>query len=181
MKLSKQDKLDIFETAMTWIVVLGMLVYGVAKIVQFNNGTIPDVKVSELTGMQLMWTFYGYSKPFVYILGAFEIVGGLLLLIKKTRLIGCIFTSTILINIILQDIFYGVHLGALKAALIYQLILIVILWLHKDKIMATVKILTQGVKIQQAKSKWFLKLALAFNVFAILRIIEYYITIKWSS
>ena len=35
MKLTKQEKLDIFENAISWIVVFAMYVYGFAKIIQF--------------------------------------------------------------------------------------------------------------------------------------------------
>lgn len=178
MKLTKQDQYDIFENAISWIVVFGMFIYGGAKGVQFGNGTLPDKLVSEMTGMELMWAFYGYSKPFAITIGVLEIIGGLLILFKKTRLIGCIFTSTILINIILQDYFYGVHLGALKAALLYQSILLLILWLNRAKVIAGIKqlFLRANTKINK---QLILKLGIAFLLFVLLRIGEYWITIKW--
>lgn len=178
MKLSKKDQYDIFENAISWIVVFGMFIYGGAKGVQFANPQLIDKLVSEMTGMELMWAFYGYSKPFALTIGALEIAGGFLILFKKTRLIGCIFTSTILINIILQDYFYGVHLGALKVALLYQSIILLILWLNRDKVIAGVKTLfVQGdTKISK---QLIIKLGFAFLLFIILRIGEYWITIKW--
>lgn len=178
MRLSKQDQYDIFENAISWIVVFGMFIYGGAKGVQFSNVNLVDKLVSEMTGMELMWSFYGYSKPFAIIIGVLEITGGFLILFKKTRLIGCIFTSTILINIILQDYFYGVHLGALKAALLYQSIILVILWLNRTKVIAGVKQLFLPFNTKLSK-QLILKLGLAFLLFIILRIGEYWITIKW--
>lgn len=82
-----------------------MFIYGFGKLFQFEGAAEIDKTVSELNGMQLMWAFYGYSKSFAITLGIFEVIGGLLILIKRTRIIGCLFTSTILINVILQDIF----------------------------------------------------------------------------
>lgn len=73
--------------------------------------------------MQLMWAFYGYSYPFVITLGVLEVLGG-------------IFVSTILSNVILQDIYCGVNFGALKAALV---------------------ILTNHISFPQTKSKWTIK------------------------
>ena len=178
MQLTKQDQYDIFENAISWIVVLGMFIYGGAKGVQFGNATLADKLVSEMTGMELMWSFYGYSKPFALTIGALEIIGGFLILFKKTRLIGCIFTSTILINIILQDYFYDVHLGALKAALLYQSIILLILWLNRGKVIAGVKQLFLQANTQLNK-QLILKLGLAFILFVLLRIGEYWITIKW--
>lgn len=88
MTLTKNDKIEIFENAISWIVVFAMFIYGAAKTVQFNGGSEIDKTVSELTGMQLMWAFYGFSKSFAITLGLFEIIGGILILLKRTRIIG---------------------------------------------------------------------------------------------
>lgn len=109
-------------------------------------------------------------------LGLFEITGGILILIKRTCVIGCILTSTILVNVILQDVFYEVNFGALKAALIYQLLILVILWLNREKVMRSIRVLLERRKIKQSKTKLFVKLLLAFVIFAGLRVLEYFIT-----
>lgn len=179
MNLSKDEKSEIFEDAISWIVVLGMFIYGGAKLVQFDGAAQFDKNVSELTGMQLMWAFYGYSKAFAIVLGALELTGGILILIRRTRLIGCLFTSTILINIILQDIFFGVHTGALKAAITYQSMTLIILWVHKEKFIKSIKALLIGKENKQPKVRLIKKLLIAFAIFIVLRVLEYYITIKW--
>ena len=132
-----------------------------------------------MTGMELMWVFYGYSKSYAITLGIFEVIGGTLILIKRTRIIGCLFTSTILVNVILQDIYFGVHLGALKAAILYQVLILIILWLNREKLVNSIKTLLIPGKIGETKTKFFVKLLIAFGVFVGLRIFEYFITIKW--
>lgn len=179
MNFTKKDKIEIFENAISWIVVFAMLVYGGAKVIQFNGASDIDKGVSELTGMELMWAFYGYSKSFAVTLGIFEIIGGLLIFIKKTRIIGCLFTSTILVNVILQDIFYEVYLGALRAAILYQLLILIILWMNKEKLIRSIKALLASTKLEQTKLKFLTKLLIAFAIFIGLRILEYYLTIKW--
>jgi hypothetical protein len=178
MTFDKKDKIDIVENAISWIVVFAMLVYGFGKLIQFQDAVDMNKTFAEMTGMELLWAFYSYSTPFVITLGILEVIGGILILIKKTRLIGCLFTTTILVNVILQDIFYGVHLGALKAAILYQFLILIILWIHKDKMIACIKALVNFDKSQQTKAKHVTKLLIAFGVFVILRILEYYITIK---
>ncbi|MHA6697491.1 hypothetical protein [Chryseobacterium sp. A301] len=177
MNFTRRDKIEIFENAISWIIVFAMFVYGGAKIIQFNGASAINKSVSELSGMELMWAFYGYSKSFAITLGIFEIVGGILILIKKTRVIGSLFTSTILINVILQDIYFGVHLGALRAAIIYQLLILIILWLNRNKLIRSIKTLLESNKIQQTKMKYIVKIVMALALFAALRILEYYITI----
>ncbi|AFL82583.1 hypothetical protein Aeqsu_3148 [Aequorivita sublithincola DSM 14238] len=176
--MTKKDKIEIFENATSWIVVFAMFVYGGAKIIQFDGAIAIDQSVSELTGMELMWAFYGYSKSFAVTLGIFEIIGGLLIFLKKTRIIGCLFTSTILVNVILQDIFYDVHLGALRAAILYQVLILIILWINKEKLIRSIKVLLESTKLEQTKLKLFTKLLIAFAIFIGLRILEYYITMK---
>lgn len=178
MNFDKKDKMEIFENAISWIVVFAMFIYGGAKLFQFDSSIGLDKTVSEMTGMELMWSFYGYSKAFAITIGIFEIFGGLLILFKKTRIIGCLFTSAILINIIFQDIFYFVHLGALRAAILYQILILIIVWLNKEKLIKSLKILLESKKIEQSKTKLFLKLVIAFLLFVGFRIAEYYLTIR---
>ena len=179
MVLTKKDKIEIFENAISWIVVIAMFIYGGGKLIQFDGAAEIDKTISEMNGMELMWAFYGYSKSFAITLGVFELIGGFLILIKRTRIIGCLFTSTILVNVIFQDIYFGVHLGALKAAILYQLLVSIILLLNKEKLIISIKTLLRSDKTEQTKTKFFVKTLIALGIFAGLRILEYFITIKW--
>lgn len=168
---------EVIENAISWIVVFAMFIYGGAKIIQFDGAATITKPVSEMTGMELMWAFYGYSKTFAIILGALEIVGGVLLLFPGTRIIGCLFTSTLLVNIIIQDVVFEVNTGALRAAILYQLIIFLILWINRRRLFLSLKILLRRRKDLQSQTKWvwrFLATALLFLVF---RILEYYITV----
>ena len=179
MNLTKKDKIEIFENALSWIIVMAMFIYSGGKLIQFGDVAEIDKTVSEMNGMELMWAFYGYSKSFAITLGVFELIGGLLILINRTRIIGCLFTSTILVNVIFQDIYFGVHLGALKAAILYQLLILIILLLNKDKLIMSIKTLLISDKTEQTKTKFFIKILIAFGIFIGLRTLEYFITIKW--
>lgn len=176
MNFNKKDKTEIFENAISWIVIFAMFVYGGAKTIQFEGAVAIGKTVSKMTGMELMWAFYGYSKSYALTLGLIEIIGGILILIKKTRIIGCLFVSTILVNVIFQDIYFGVHLGALKAAILYQSLLLIILWLNRARLIQSIKILIRSDKSEQSKIKFFVKLFIAFILFVVFRIAEYYLT-----
>jgi hypothetical protein len=179
LKFEKKDIIEILENAFCFIVVMAMFIYGGAKIIQFDGAFETNKSVAEMTGMQLMWAFYGYSKPFAITLGVLEITGGILMLIRRTRILGCLFVSTILVNVILQDIFYEVNIGALRAALIYQFLIIVILWFNKEKLYQSIKLLISTQVIGQSKKAFFIKIGLSIILFVILRIIEFYLTTKW--
>jgi len=177
MKINSADKSLIIENALCWIVVFGMLVYGIAKIVQFNGAADMDKTVSELTSMQLMWAFYGRSQAFAITLGILEVTSGILIFFRKTRLIGCLLATTILTNIILQDIFYDVHKGALYAAILYQSIIFMIFYLHRGAMIDAFYSLIDNSYKTNVNSKFIINLILAFVLFIIFRILEYYITI----
>jgi len=179
MYLTRKDWLQILENALAYIIVLAMLAYGVGKLVQFKHAQHVSTPVSELSGMQLMWAFYGYSRPFVLTLGALEIIGGLLVLIKRFRLIGCLLVSSILINVILQDIFYDVNIGALRAAIFYQVAIVIIFIINKQIVIDVWKKLMQINITQENLKKKLFVIFISILFFVLLRIIEYYITIRW--
>ena len=176
VKFNKQDKLDIIENGAAWLVVMAMVLYGIGKSVQFHSATPVGTPVSQLSGMELMWAFYGYSKGFVLLLGAFEIASALLLVFKKTRILGCVFLTTILTNVILQDLFYNVNVGALHAAMIYQTAILSILWLNRARLLAAIKVLMNYQKVEVDRKKTIIKLLFTFVVFVVFRVIEYIIT-----
>jgi hypothetical protein len=179
VNFNKKDKIEIFENAISWIVIFAMFAYGAAKIIQFEGAAEIDKTVSQMTGMELMWAFYGYSKSYALTLGLIEVIGGILILVKKTRIIGCLLVSTIIVNVIFQDIYFKIHLGALKAAIVYQFLILIILWLNRERLIQSIKILINYDKPKQSKIKFFVKLFIAVILFIILRIAEYYLTIKF--
>lgn len=176
MKIEKKDWLHIVELAMSWLVALAMFTYGIAKTIQFRSKSIDVRPVGELSGMELMWAFYGHTQAFPLIIGAFEFFGGMLLLFTKTRILGAIFLTTILGNIIIQDVLYGVNQGALKAAIIYQSCLIVILWFKREKLTDALRILSSGSSPHKINKQTWLVFGIAFLLFVLLRIGEYFLT-----
>ena len=107
-----------------FIISSSMFIYGLSKPTQFEN-TGNFANISTLSGQQLMWIFYGYSKTYPIIIGLFEILGALTILFRKTRIFGCLILTTILINIIIQD--YIFNIVALSSAIYYQILIIIIL------------------------------------------------------
>jgi hypothetical protein len=132
----KQEALLLLEWSLILLVAVSMAAYGGAKVVQFDGAAqFADKRVSELTSMQLMWAFYGHSKPFALLIGALEVGGAGLLLLRRTRLLGCLLLTVVLSNIILQDIAFDVNRGALAAAVTYQIAVLGIMWLHRQALL----------------------------------------------
>ncbi len=173
---SKDDGKNILETGLSWVISLMMFVYGAAKIQQFRGAIKIDKPIPELSGMELMWAFYDYSLPFALIIGALEVTGALLIFFKRTRLIGCFLTSTILINVILQDFFFDVHIGALFNAISYQLFILIIFWLNRAQIIEAIKMLSSSIKINHKGKKRLTFYALTFLTFAVILTLQHILT-----
>lgn len=122
---SYQEKIKyIFYWIIIFVVAGSMIVYGISKPVQFQSfKDATNLNVSE--GHKLMWTFYSYSLIYPIIIGVFEVIGGILLLLNRTRVLGCILLTVILSNIILQDYVY--EITALNSAIYYQILVLIIL------------------------------------------------------
>ncbi len=137
--LSKEKIIELVEWAMVIFVALNLSAYGFGKVVQFGELADSKTLLSELKPMQLMWAFYGHSKAYAIIIGIFEVCGSFLLLFPRSRIIGGFLLTGILTNIILQDYFYEVHVGAFISALFYQILIIIILLLNKETIITGLK------------------------------------------
>ena len=121
-----------------FIVSISMIVNGVTKPIQFSDfSNSTNVNVSE--GHKIMWSFYSYSLTYPLIIGFFEILGGISLLSNRSRIFGCILLTIILSNIIIQDYIY--EIVALKSAIFYQILVVIILFFDKEKLKRVIKVL----------------------------------------
>jgi hypothetical protein len=110
--------------------------YSIAKIfgVQFskNYDYYLNNKISELSGQDLVWVFFGYSKNYELFIGIIQLLGVILLARNKTKILGIIILCPILINILLIDGYYGVN--ALNYVLYYLLLTTVLIVLNMNQI-----------------------------------------------
>jgi uncharacterized membrane protein YphA (DoxX/SURF4 family) len=86
--------------------------YGIAKVIKLQ---FPFPFLSRLiepygdsSPMGLLWTFMGYSKPYTFFGGASEILGGVLLLFKRTTTLGALVSATVIFNIVMMNFSYDV-------------------------------------------------------------------------
>ncbi len=93
-----------------WIAFL-LVDFGFLKIFEVNfnySYHIDDSLVSALTGSELTWKYYGFSYAFAVILAFFQIIGSILLLFKRTILLGITILLPVMLNIVLINIFYNI-------------------------------------------------------------------------
>jgi len=95
-----------------YYVAMIMLSYGFAKLYdgQFPANTFGrlEEKVGDMSPMGVIWTMMGASKGYTFVSGLLETIGGLLLLFRRTKTFGALFSMTVMINVALLNFFYDV-------------------------------------------------------------------------
>ncbi|QHT71344.1 hypothetical protein GXP67_34155 [Rhodocytophaga rosea] len=95
-----------------YVLGLIMVMYGLIKIlgIQFPTTRQYTNSLNDVDGVTLTWAFLGYSTWFVILLGLFELVPAVLLLFRKTKLVGAILLFPVLLNVFLINNAYGFYM-----------------------------------------------------------------------
>lgn len=93
-----------------------------------------ELPYGSFTPSDLFWTFFSHSYLFGCIIAGFQIVGALLLLFRRTRLLGVFVLLPILTNILLMDIFYQIGASVVVHTSIMMLGTLYFLFIEFDRL-----------------------------------------------
>ena len=86
--------------------------YGFAKVIPTQFGSVSldtyTKPLGEFSPMGLLWTFMGSSAPYTIFTGAFEVLGGVLLLFRRTASLGALILLGVLANVAMLNFSYDV-------------------------------------------------------------------------
>ncbi|OUR98208.1 hypothetical protein A9Q86_14230 [Flavobacteriales bacterium 33_180_T64] len=115
---------------------LAMLFYGFAKIFhgQFGDPSLELLlqSVGEMSPMGLAWTFMGHSMAYNIFIGFTEVLGGVLLLYRKTLTIGSMIIIGVMANVVMMNLSYDVPVKLFSMHLV--LMALVLLWPDKQRV-----------------------------------------------
>jgi uncharacterized membrane protein YphA (DoxX/SURF4 family) len=98
--------------ALRYYLASAMLGYGLAKVLKLQFADLSpawlDRRVGEMSPMGLLWTFMGYSRPYTVFVGLVEVLGGVLLLSRRTATLGALIIIAIMTNVVLLNFCYDV-------------------------------------------------------------------------
>lgn len=118
----------LLQTILRYHIGLTLILYGLSKVFLLQFGTMDidslETPLGEHNGMNLVWAFMSYSKFYSITVGLIEVVGGLLLLFRKTTSLGAFLLLIAMTNVVLMDIGYDV---IVKMFAIHLLLMIVFL------------------------------------------------------
>lgn len=112
-----------------YYVAMIMLSYGFAKL---HNGQFPansigrlEEKVGDMSPMGMIWSMMGASAGYTFVSGLLESLGGFLLLFRRTKTFGALFSMTVMINVALLNFFYDVPVKIFSSHIVLLCVFIV--------------------------------------------------------
>lgn len=97
---------------LSYYLVMYMMTYGVLKVfyLQFRFPNMEKLfqTYGHSSPMRLMWTFMGASKTYTVFAGVSEVVAAVLLIFRKTRLLGGVVTFGVMLNVFLMNMSYDI-------------------------------------------------------------------------
>lgn len=114
--------------AVRYYLALNMFEYGFAKVfyLQFPFPSLTRLlqPFGESSPMGLAWTFMGYSKAYNYFTGSAEVLGGLLLLFRRTTALGSILTLIVMTNVAMMNYCFDIPVKLLSTHMVVMCLFI---------------------------------------------------------
>lgn len=158
---------------LAWVI----LGYGMAKVFAGQFPTLManmDSRFIELTPMRVAWAFFGYSKGYQIFLGWGEVIPAILLLFRRTTLLGALIMVVVMLNVWLVNIFFDVCVKL--NSFIYLAIALYIFFQHSNrlwKFFFTNQTVPPPYHENLADRKLFKRLGLIINILIIGGILSY--------
>lgn len=120
---ARYDRLaEILRVVLRYQLAFQMLSYGLAKVFKLQFPAPEPGRLTELYGdsspMGLLWTFMGASTAYTVFSGVAEVLGGLLLLFRRTTTLGALVVLGVMTNVVLLNFSYDVPVKLLSLHLL---------------------------------------------------------------
>ncbi len=129
---------DAFTTYIRYFLSANLLSYGLVKVFPLQMSLPgPDrllASYGDSSPMGLLWTFIGASPGFQIFSGAFETLAGLLLVFRRTTLLGTLVALAVMLNVVAFNVFYDVPVKIFSSHLL--LMSLFLLWPHLPRLAA---------------------------------------------
>lgn len=126
-----------YNLALYWLLVVlrifligAMLLYGFVKVFQIQFQQPSFVKLlqplGEFSPMGLAWNYMGYSKGFGMFAGLMEILGGILLMFRKTSTLGAFVVIGVMVQVAMMNMMFDIPVKLFSIHLILMAVVIFI-------------------------------------------------------
>lgn len=118
----------LLQTILRYHVALTLILYGLSKVFMLQFGEMDinrlETPMGNQTGMSYVWAFMSYSKLYTMTSGWIEVIGGVLLLFRKSTFIGAFILFIAMANVVLIDIGYDVRVKMFAIHLFFMTLLL---------------------------------------------------------
>ena len=178
--MKRFDWKEIFEIVCRLYIFFILAVYGIGKVIGaqfYTASTIPDdialIPIGQVSNFDLAWVFMGRSYGYMLFIGLGEIIGAVLLLFNRTKLIGTFILISIMVNVVVFDIFFLNEYDALAGATLYLLMLFAILVFNKEKVSKLLnELLAVKTSSQKSIKEKFIKYSIVLAIIALIFIVD---------
>src|SRR6185503_15339752 len=115
---------DLLRSGLRTYLAIYMIGYGIAKLGSLSN-QLPEPGLwrlaqpyGESSPMGLLWTFMGSSRAYTHFAGAMELLGGILLVWRRTALLGALVSAGVMFNVMVMNFCYDVPVKLFSAHLV---------------------------------------------------------------
>ncbi len=113
-----------FQVIIRLTLIFAMLLYGLVKVFkgQFADHSLERLlqTVGDMSPMGLAWTFMGHSLYYNIFIGFAEILGGILLIFRKTVTLGSIIIIGVMSNVLMMNLTYDIPVKLVSAHLVFM-------------------------------------------------------------
>jgi hypothetical protein len=128
-----------------------MLIYGFSKVFPLQMPPLSigilNEPVGNMSPMTMLWGLVGLHPAYEIICGLAEAIGGILLLFRRTALLGALISAFVITNVLLYNLFFDVPVKLFAAWLLLALLFLTLpdlralfnfFWLHRPATAAAV-------------------------------------------
>nr|AYM53981.1 membrane protein [Pyxidicoccus sp.] len=121
---------DLLRVYVRYLLALTMVSYGFAKVFKtqfpFPSPERLVQPLGEFSPMGLLWTFMGYSPGYNLFTGGAEVLGGVLLLFRRTTTLGALVVIAVMVNVVALNFFYDVPVKLYSSHLVLLAVLLLL-------------------------------------------------------
>lgn len=145
-------KKDLYFGIIRYVLAISMMPYGITKLfkTQFvlSQSLMDPTTLEKLSGKTLAWAFLGYSSWFEVLLGVFELIPALLLLFRRTTLMGAILLLPVTLNVFLINMALDLWDETQRISLVLLVLNCLLFLFEWKKIREVVLIIVGKVKLR---------------------------------
>jgi hypothetical protein len=146
---------------------------------QFNlQSELAQRPIGSLTGYQLTWYYYGYSKTYACLLGLTQVAGASLLLFRKTALLAALLMTPVMVNILMINIFILVNdYGPYVISALILASMLLILWHERLSLVSLLwSSQVSEAPVSQRTHRWIRRLivVLVIGILIAVSLLQYY-------